>query len=93
MYQIILVTICKHTKDQKVTGSSQVGFMKGKSCMKNLRDFCNEMAVLVHEGREVNVIYLHLGEAFDIVFHNTLTDKLMKHGLEKWTARWIENCL
>lgn len=76
-----------------MAGSSQIGFMKGKSCMKNLIGFYNGMTGLVHEGGEVNVIYLHLGKAFDIVFHNTLTGKLMKHGLEKWTARWIENCL
>lgn len=76
-----------------MAGSSQIGFMKGKSCMKNLIGFYNGMTGLVHEGGEVNVIYLHLGKAFDIVFHNTLTGKLMKHGLEKWTARCIENCL
>lgn len=58
--------------------------------MKSLIGFYNEMTGLVHEGGEVNVIYLHLGKAFDTVFHNTLTGKLMKHGLEKWTARWIE---
>lgn len=61
--------------------------------MKNLIGFYNEMTVLVHEEGEGNVVYLQLGKAVDIVFQNTLTDKLMKHGLEKWTARWIENCL
>lgn len=51
--------------------------------MKNLIGFCNEMTGLVHEGGEVNFIFLHLGKAFDIVFHNTFTGKLMKHGLRE----------
>lgn len=55
-----------------MTGSSQIGFMKGKSCMKNLIGFYNEMIGLVHEEGEVNVIHLHLGKAFVTVFHNTL---------------------
>ena len=40
--------------------------------------FCDEMTGFVDEGREVNVIYLHLSKAFDIVFHNSLIDRLMK---------------
>lgn len=88
-----MVTISKHTKDKKVTGHSQHGFMKGKSCMTILIGFYDEVTGLVDEEREVNVIYLHLSKAFDTVFHNILIDKLMKYRLEKWTARWIKNWL
>lgn len=34
--QIFPEAISKHLKDKKVTGSSQHGFTKGKSCLANL---------------------------------------------------------
>lgn len=61
--------------------------------MTNLIGFYDEMTGLVDEGREVTVIYCPLSKAFDTVFHKTITGKLMKYGLEKWTARWTENWL
>ena len=34
--QSFLEAISKHVKDKKMTGSSQYGFTKGKSCLTNL---------------------------------------------------------
>lgn len=39
---VILESFSKHTKDKKVIGSSQCGFMKGKSCLTNLITVCSE---------------------------------------------------
>ena len=64
--------------------------MKGKLCLANLIAFYNEMSGLVDEGRAVDVSYLDFSQAFSTVFHNILTDKLMKYGLAKWTVRWTE---
>jgi len=41
----------------------------------------------------VDAVYLDFSKAFDTVSHNTLIGKLRKCGLDKQTARWIENWL
>ena len=58
MEQLILETISTHVKDKKVTGSSQHGFTKGKSCLPNLITFYDEISGFVHEGRAVDIVCL-----------------------------------
>lgn len=60
MEQIILEAIFKHMKDRKVIGSSEHGFMKGKSCLTNLIAFGDEVTGLMDEGRVVDVFLLWL---------------------------------
>lgn len=55
--------------------------------------FYNEMTSLEVEGRAVDVVCFDFSEAFDTVSHNILLDKLVKCGLDKWTAKWFENWL
>lgn len=57
-------------------------------CLGSLIAFYNEVVGLVDKRRRVNVIYLSFIKAFDaICLHNILMEKLMKYGLDKWTAR------
>lgn len=65
-------------------GSSQNGFIKGKSCFISLIAFYDEMTGLVDEGRAVEAVYLVFSNAFDT--QTTLGDKLMMYGLDKWTG-------
>lgn len=60
--QLILKTISRHTKNKKVTASSQHGFMKGKLHLINLVVFHIEMAGLVDD---VAVIYADFSKVFD----------------------------
>ncbi|GAB0176162.1 mitochondrial enolase superfamily member 1 [Grus japonensis] len=90
--QLILGVINKHV-EEKVIGSGQCGFIKGKSCLTNLITFYDGMTSWVNEGRAVDVAYLDFSKAFDTVSHNILVSKLRKCGLDEWTVRWVENWL
>ncbi|KAK4826109.1 hypothetical protein QYF61_005247 [Mycteria americana] len=83
-YKNLLETISKYLKNRKVSGSSQHGFTKGKSCLTNLITFYNEVTGLVDQGRAVDVVYLDLSNGFDTFSHNILIDKLTKYRLENW---------
>lgn len=48
--KILLESIAKHMNNRKVTGSSQHGFMKGKSCFTKLLVFYCKVTILVDEG-------------------------------------------
>lgn len=70
-----LETISRHTKDKKVFGFSQHGFMKEK-CFINWMVFYNEITCLVAEGRAVDVAYCSFSKTFDTVSCKILTGEV-----------------
>jgi len=72
--------------DKKRFGSSQQGFIKGKSCLSKLIDY-NEVTRLMDKRRAADVVHL-------VTFsHNNLVEKFAKYGLDKRTMIWTENRL
>lgn len=65
MENIILEGILKHLEYNSVTGHSQLGFMKAKSCLSNLTSFYDKVIHLADQGKQVDVIYLEFSKAFD----------------------------
>lgn len=59
---------------------------KGKSCLNNLKAFCNETTALVDRRRGKDTFYLDLRKAFNTVSLNILVDVLMEQELDKWTG-------
>ncbi|GAB0178679.1 mitochondrial enolase superfamily member 1 [Grus japonensis] len=93
MEQVVLGVINKRVEKEKVMGSDQHGFTRGKSCLSNLIAFHDGMSGWVDEGRAVDVVYLDFSKGFDTISHKILVSKLRKCGLDEWTVRWIENWL
>lgn len=66
--------ISKHIKVKKLTGSSQHGFMKGKSRLTNPIAFCDKT---MDEGTAVIIVCLDFGKAFSTVSGNIFIYKFV----------------
>ena len=93
MERMILEVIEAHLGDKAITGPSQHGFMRGRSCLINLISFYDKITHLVDQGKPADVIFLDFSKAFDMVSHRILLDKMSSIQLNKKVILWVSNWL
>ena len=59
----------KHLNIFKLINGSQYGFTKGRSSLKNLLEFVEEVTDAIDKGKPFDCIYLVFAKAFDKVSH------------------------
>lgn len=57
------------------------GFTSGRSCLTNLLEMLECWTRMLHEGNEIDVLYLDYQKRFDSVTHRRLIERLKDYGL------------
>ena len=72
---------------------NQHGCVRGRSCLTNLLHCHEEWGHLVEDHQGVDVIFLDLSKAFDLVPHHNLLQKLQSLGFGGLLFYWIRDYL
>ena len=77
--------IVEHMESNSFLSPHQHGFRKKRSCLTQLIDHVDNILKTLHDGNEVDVIYLDYAKAFDKVNHQILLAKAKRQTL--WNKR------
>ena len=72
---------------------SQHGFRTGRSCLSQLLAHYDKIFSLLHQGHNVDVIYLDFAKAFDKLDFNVTLSKLKAFGIDGNVGRWLQSFL
>ncbi|CAB3982691.1 Hypothetical predicted protein [Paramuricea clavata] len=87
--------ILNNIKDQlyKSIPACQHGYLTGKSCVTNLLEALDHVGSLLDHGEQIDLVYLDMSKAFDMVSHNRLIQKLYKAGFSGNLLKWFRSYL
>ena len=71
----------------------QHGFIRGKSCTSNLLEVLDHVGSLLDDGKQVDMIYIDMSKAFDMVNHGCLLQKFHEFGFGGSLLQWFSSYL
>ncbi len=91
MEQVITVAITHQLQSSDLIADSQHRFRSGRSCLTNLLIFLDKVTRAIDLGHIVDVIYLDVAKAFDMVPSQRFLKKVAAHGITGQLLQWIKN--
>ena len=82
-----------HLEDYGYLNDKQHGFRKGRSCETQLALAVNDIARVLDDKGQVDVIIMDFSKAFDTVPHERLLAKLKHAGVRNSLHNWVKNFL
>ena len=80
-------------REHSLIDSSQDGFIGRRSCLTQFVEVLAFIGSQLHNGGQVDVIYLDISKDFDKVSHCKLLNKLRDYGFGGELLAWFESCL
>ena len=93
MESIIKTNVLEHLIYNNLLTSHQFGFLRGHSCTTQMLHVMDILTKSLDQGMPVDVVYMDLQKAFDIVPHKRLLYKIKYYGITGNLLRWIAGFL
>ena len=91
--RLIAAHVMEYMETNCILAPNQFGFRPGRSTEDQLLLFYGKVSQWVHEGNVVDVAYLDLSKAFDVVSHSVLLAKLSALNFHPGIIRWVSSFL
>ena len=85
--------ILDHLDEHRILVDAQHGFRKRRSCETQLILTCHDLAKVVNDSGQVDMLVLDFAKAFDTVAHKRLLGKLESYGIDGNLYGWIQSFL
>ena len=93
MERLLVDHIVQYLEDSELLANGQFGFRQGRGVEDQLLLMYGEIVEIVDSGGMVDVVYLDLSKAFDVVNHQVLLAMLRELGFSRLVMGWIEDFL
>ena len=93
MERLLVDHVVKYLEENSLLAHGQFGFRQGRGVEDQLLLMYGEVVESVDAGGVVDVVYLDLSKAFDVVSHQVLLAKLRQLGFSRLVLGWIEGFL